>query len=159
MTIRTGLGYDLHRLVEDRPLMLGGVAIPSAKGEDGHSDGDVLLHAITDALLGAAWAGDIGELFPPSDPQWKGADSRKLLSLAWEKVRAAGWRLENLDCVIALERPKFLPWRQSVRESVAATLGVEIEQVFMKAKTGEGLGPVGAGDAVEVWASCLLSRE
>lgn len=159
MTIRTGLGYDLHRLVEGRPLMLGGVAIPSPKGEDGHSDGDVLLHAITDALLGAAALGDIGEFFPPSDPRWKGADSRMLLRTAWEKVRESGWRLGNLDCVIALERPKFLPWRDAARRSVAETLGVDVEQVFMKAKTGEGLGSVGEGNAVGVWASCLLIRE
>jgi 2-C-methyl-D-erythritol 2,4-cyclodiphosphate synthase len=159
MTIRTGLGYDIHRLVGGRPLMLGGVAVPSPKGEDGHSDGDVLLHAITDALLGASGAGDIGEFFPPSDPRWKGADSRMLLKTAWEKVRNGGWRLENLDCVIALERPKFLPWRDAVRQSVAETLEVGVDQVFMKAKTGEGLGAVGEGNAVEVWASCLLSRD
>jgi 2-C-methyl-D-erythritol 2,4-cyclodiphosphate synthase len=137
--------------------MIGGVRIPCDFGEDGHSDGDVLLHAITDALLGAAAIGDIGEFFPPSDPQWKGADSRQLLAFAWETVRTAGWELENLDCVIALQSPKFLPWRQAVRESVATTLGVDVGRVFMKAKTGEGLGPVGTGEAIEVWASCLLS--
>ena len=157
--IRTGLGYDLHRLIEGRPLMLGGVAIPFEKGEDGHSDGDVLLHAITDALLGAAGIGDIGEFFPPSDPRWKGADSRMLLSEAWKTVRAEGWRLENIDCVIALERPKFLPWRQAVRESIAKTLDVDVSAVFAKAKTGEGLGPVGTSEAVEVWATCRISRE
>lgn len=157
--IRVGLGYDIHRLVAGRALTLGGVVIPFDKGEDGHSDGDALLHAITDALLGAAGAGDIGEFFPPSDPQWKGADSRKLLSVAWDAVRGKGWRLENLDCVIALERPKFLPFRQEARESIARVLGVESERVFVKAKTGEGLGPIGEGNAVEAWATCLLSRE
>lgn len=155
--IRTGLGYDLHRLVEGRPLMLGGVHIPFEKGEYGHSDGDVLLHAITDALLGAAGIGDIGEFFPPSDPQWKGSDSRKLLSVAWAAVLEKGWQLENLDCVIALQEPKFLPWRNAVRKSIAAVLGVQAEQIFVKAKTGEGIGAVGEGEAVEVWASCLLS--
>lgn len=156
--IRTGLGYDLHRLVAGRALMLGGVEIPFDKGEDGHSDGDVLLHAITDALLGASGTGDIGEFFPPSDPKWKGADSKTLLATAWEAVRAKGWSLENLDCVIALQSPKFLPWRNEVCKSIAAVLGVETDRVFVKAKTGEGLGPVGTGEAVEVWASCLLSK-
>ena len=95
--IRVGLGYDLHRLVEERPLILGGIEIPFDRGEDGHSDGDALLHAITDALLGASGLGDIGEFFPPSDPRWKGADSKKLLAAAWSKVLASGWELENLD--------------------------------------------------------------
>jgi 2-C-methyl-D-erythritol 2,4-cyclodiphosphate synthase len=157
--IRTGLGYDLHRLVPGRPLILGGVTIPFEKGEDGHSDGDVLLHAITDALLGASGTGDIGEFFPPSDPRWKGADSSRLLASAWKAVTDKGWKLENLDCVIALQTPKFLPWRQEVRESIAKTLGVEPDRVFAKAKTGEGLGPVGTGEAVEAWATCLLSKD
>ena len=157
--IRTGLGYDLHRLVNDRPLMLGGVHIPHTKGEEAHSDGDVLLHAITDALLGAAGMGDIGELYPPTDNTWKGADSSILLATAWKKITAQGWKLENLDCVIALQEPRFLPWRTEVRASIAQILNVDISQVFVKAKTNEGLGPVGAGDAVEVWASCLLQKE
>lgn len=156
--IRTGLGYDLHRLVSGRPLILGGVHIPFDKGEDGHSDGDVLLHAITDALLGAAALGDIGELFPPSDIQWKGANSAKLLAIAWEKVTNEGWKLENIDCVIALQEPKFLPFREKVCTSIAEILSVEVSQIFVKAKTGEGLGSVGKGDAVEVWASCLLQK-
>jgi len=156
--IRTGLGYDLHRLVDGRALVLGGVTLPFHKGEDGHSDGDVLLHAIIDALLGAAAIGDIGEFFPPSDAKWKNADSKKLLAVAWEAVREKGWRLENIDCVIALQEPKFLPWRQQVRESIAHVLGVDADCIFVKAKTGEGLGPVGTGEAVEVWATCLLSK-
>jgi 2-C-methyl-D-erythritol 2,4-cyclodiphosphate synthase len=159
MTIRTGLGYDLHRLVEGRPLMLGGIEIPHDRGEDGHSDGDALLHAITDAVLGASGTGDIGEFFPPSDPAWKGADSRTLLSAAWDAVRAKGWRIENIDCVVALQTPKFLPWRERVRASIARTLGIDAERVFVKAKTGEGLGSVGKGEAVEVWATCLLLRD
>ncbi len=154
--IRTGLGYDLHQLVEGRPLMLGGVEIPSDKGEAGHSDGDVLLHAITDALLGAAGLGDIGELFPPSDDTWKGADSRVLLKTAWKKCTDAGWKLGNLDCVIALEKPKFLPWREQVCESIADCLEVEKKSVFVKAKTGEKLGEIGTCQAVAVWATCLL---
>jgi 2-C-methyl-D-erythritol 2,4-cyclodiphosphate synthase len=157
--IRIGLGYDLHRLIEGRPLVLGGVEIPSQIGEDGHSDGDVLLHAITDALLGAAGLGDIGEFFPPSDPQWKGADSKVLLSTAWEKIRINKWKLENLDCVIALEKPKFLPWRKEVITSIAHILCVSPEQVFVKAKTGEKLGVIGTSQAIAVWATCLLSKE
>lgn len=156
--IRTGLGYDLHRLVAGRALVLGGVTIPFDKGEDGHSDGDVLLHAITDALLGASALGDIGEFFPPSDPKWKDADSKILLKTAWTAIREAGWELENIDCVIALQQPKFLPWRSAVRNSIAGVLDVTEDRVFVKAKTGEGLGSVGTGEAVEVWASCLLSR-
>lgn len=157
MKIRTGLGYDLHRLIENRPLMLGGVHIPHDKGEDGHSDGDALLHAITDALLGAAGIGEIGEFFPPSDPKWKGADSKVLLAEAWKAVREKGWTLENIDCVIALQEPKFLPWRNAVCESIASVLGVSADRVFVKAKTGEGLGDVGKSLAVEVWATCLIS--
>lgn len=156
--IRIGLGYDLHRLVKDRPLILGGVVIPFSKGEHGHSDGDVLLHAITDALLGAAGIGDIGEFFPSTDPRWKGADSKTLLDTAWKAVTLKGWKLENLDCVIALQEPKFLPWRPQVRASIAQVLGVEIDRVFVKAKTGEGIGSVGTGEAVEVWATCLISN-
>ena len=158
MEIRTGLGYDLHRLVEGRPLILGGVTIPFEKGEDGHSDGDLLLHAITDALLGAAHAGDIGEMFPPSDPKWKDADSSKLLQAAWERVKAGGWKLENLDCVIALEKPKFLPYRQEICRKIAETLGCPSDRVFVKAKTGEKLGEIGRGEAAACWATCLLSR-
>ena len=107
--IRIGLGYDLHRLTEGRELVLGGVTIPYEKGEDGHSDGDVLLHAITDALLGAVGLSDIGELFPPSDEKWKGADSRELLKHSWNLVKEKGYKLGNLDCVIAIEKPKLLP--------------------------------------------------
>ena len=120
--IRVGLGYDLHRLVEGRRLILGGVVFDFEKGEDGHSDGDVLFHVITDAVLGASGLGDIGSFFPPEDPQWKDADSAKLLQTVMEKVRAAGWNIENLDCVIKLEKPKFIPYRQQVIESVARAL-------------------------------------
>ena len=158
MNIRTGLGYDLHRLIEGRPLMLGGIEIPFEKGEDGHSDGDVLLHAITDALLGAAGLGDIGELFPPSDDRWKGANSCELLRTAWKKVSDGGWRVENIDCVVALEKPKFLPYREQVCKSIATVLGCPKENVFVKAKTGEKIGKIGRGEAVEAWVTCLISR-
>ncbi len=156
--IRVGLGYDIHRLIEGRPLILGGIVLPFERGEDGHSDGDVLFHAITDAVLGAAGLGDIGSFFPPEDMQWKDADSAKLLQTVMEKVRAAGWHIENLDCVIKLEKPKFIPYRQQVIESVARALQIQPEQVFVKAKTGEKLPPVGTSEAVEATVVCLLSR-
>lgn len=156
--IRVGLGYDKHVLTEGRRLILGGVEIPFEKGEAGHSDGDLLLHAITDALLGAGGLGDIGSYFPPSDPKWKDADSSILLKKCWDDVRNAGWKLGNLDCVIALEKPKFLPFREQVRESIAKILEVQKEQIFVKAKTGEKLGDVGQGRAVEAWAVCLLEK-
>lgn len=159
MKIRTGLGYDLHRLEEERQLVLGGVTIPFHKGEVGHSDGDALLHAVTDAVLGAAALSDIGELFPPSDNEWKGADSRQLLQTAWKMVQDEGWTLENLDCVVAIEQPKILPHRQAIRESIASILHVNTDQVFIKAKTGEKLGPVGRQEAVEVWVTCLLTKK
>lgn len=154
--IRIGLGYDLHRLTEGRELVLGGVTIPFEKGEDGHSDGDVLLHAITDALLGAAGLSDIGELFPPSDEKWKGADSRELLKYSWNLVKEKGYKLGNLDCVIAIEKPKLLPFRKEIISSIANVLEVDESQVFVKAKTGEKLGEIGNGLAVAVWATCLL---
>lgn len=156
--IRVGLGYDLHRLVEGRKLILGGVILPFEKGEDGHSDGDVLFHAITDAVLGASGLGDIGSFFPPEEAKWKDADSAFLLKTVMERVYAEGWKIENIDCVIKLEKPKFIPYRQAVINSVAETLNIENNQVFVKAKTGEKLGEVGEGKAVEVWATCLLSK-
>ena len=157
--IRVGLGYDLHRLVSGRRLVLGGVEFEFEKGEDGHSDGDVLLHAITDALLGASGLGDIGSYFPPEDMKWKDADSAELLRTVMKDIRAAGWKIENLDCVIKLEKPKFLPKRQMVIDSVAKILEIKSEQVFVKAKTGEKLPPVGTSDAVEAECVCLLSRK
>ena len=156
--IRVGLGYDLHRLVEGRKLIIGGVDFPFEKGADGHSDGDVLLHAVTDALLGASGLGDIGSYFPPEDPKWKNADSAKLLQAVWKDVLDEGWKLENLDCVVKLEKPKFLPKRQEVISSIAKILGVENERVFVKAKTGEKLPPVGTGDAIEAYVVCLLNK-
>jgi 2-C-methyl-D-erythritol 2,4-cyclodiphosphate synthase len=156
--IRVGLGRDLHRLGEGRRFLLGGVEIPSEKGELGHSDGDVLAHAVIDAFLGASGLGDIGELYPPGEPRWKDADSLELLRDAWEKVRAAGWRMGNLDCVVNCEKPRLLPCRERIRETLAAALGVEREAVFVKGKTNEGLDSLGSGDAVEALAVCLLER-
>jgi 2-C-methyl-D-erythritol 2,4-cyclodiphosphate synthase len=157
--IRAGLGRDLHRLVRGRPFLLGGLRIESDRGELGHSDGDVLAHAVTDALLGAAALGDIGALFPPSDPRWKDADSLALLGRAWDLVRREGWELVNLDCVVSCEAPRLLPHRDAIRASLAGALGVGPDRVFVKGKTGEGLGPVGEGLAVEALALCLLERQ
>ncbi len=160
---RVGLGTDRHKLVPGRPLVLGGVAIPSETGEDGYSDGDALLHAITDAVLGAAGIGDIGEFFPSGDPRWKGANSAALLAEAWRKVKAEGWHLENIDCTVHLEAPKFLPWRKQVISSIEAIFSnadgtSAAGKIFVKAKTGEGLGDVGEGRAIDVQTVCLLSR-
>ena len=156
--IRVGLGYDIHRLIEGRRLLLGGVELPFEKGEDGHSDGDVLYHAITDAILGASGLGDIGSFFPPEEAKWKDADSAELLKTVMVKVYAQGWKIENLDCVVKLEKPKFIPYRRKVIESIACTLDISPEQVFVKAKTGEKLPPVGTSEAVEATVVCLLSK-
>ena len=157
-TIRTGLGYDIHRLVEGRKLIIGGVDFPFEKGEDGHSDGDALLHAITDALLGASGMGDIGSFFPPEEVKWKDADSKELLKTVWNEVKKAGWQIENIDCVVKLEKPKFLPRRNEVIDSIAKVLEVENSRVFVKAKTGEKMDSVGSGNAIEAWVTCLLSK-
>lgn len=157
-TIRTGLGYDIHRLVEGRKLIIGGVEFPFEKGEDGHSDGDALLHAITDALLGASGMGDIGSFFPPEEAKWKDADSKELLKTVWNEVKKAGWQIENIDCVVKLEKPKFLPRRNEVINSIAKVLEVENSRVFVKAKTGEKMDSVGSGNAIEAWVTCLLSK-
>ena len=155
---RIGIGYDSHRLVEGRPLILGGVNIPSKIGLQGHSDADILLHAITDAILGATGQGDIGELFPPSDPQWRDADSSIFLRHATELLDSYGWRLVNVDTVTVLERPKILPFRDRIRENVAALLQIAPELVSVKAKTNEGLGPVGSGELAVAHAIALVER-
>lgn len=157
--IRIGLGTDLHRLVENRRLMLGGIHIPFEKGEDGHSDGDVLLHAITDAILGASCLGDIGSYFPPNEQKWKDSDSSFLLKTVLTDVKNAGWKIENIDCVIHLEKPKFLPFRNEVRQSIASILDIPFDCVFVKAKTGEKIGEIGTGLAISAQAVCLLSKE
>jgi len=156
--IKTGLGYDIHRLIKGRRFLLGGVEIPFSKGEEGHSDGDALAHAVCDALLGAAALGDIGELFPPSDPAYKDADSMELLRNVFARVKKSGWKPVNLDCVIICEKPKVLPFRDVIRNSLAKTLEVPLDCVFVKGKTAEGLGHTGKGRAVEVLAQCLLEK-
>ena len=156
--LRIGLGRDVHRLVRGRKFLLGGVEIPAKRGELGHSDGDVLAHAVCDAILGAAAIGDIGSLFPPSDSQWKNADSMKLLRTAFSQVKLAGWYLVNLDCTISCEYPKILPFSEKICQNLARTLEVSVDKIFVKGKTGEGLGDIGKGKAVEAIAVCLLSN-
>ncbi len=155
---RIGEGWDIHRLVPGRRLLLGGVEVPSDRGEEGYSDGDVLLHAVIDALLGSAALGDIGLHFPPGAPEWKDADSRDLARRARDLVRQAGWRPANLDCTVVLERPRLAPHRESIRTSLAELLGMDRDAVSFKAKTMEGLGPVGEGRAVEARAVLLAVR-
>ncbi len=156
MSFRIGQGYDLHRLVEGRDLILGGVKIDYEKGLLGHSDADVLLHAITDALLGAAGLGDIGRHFPDTDPAFKGADSRVLLSEAVALVVKAGWVIVNVDSTIVAQAPKLAPYMPEIRESVAKTIGVDLQRVNVKAKTNEGCDAVGRKEAIEAHAVVLL---
>ncbi len=155
---RVGQGYDSHRLVEGRPLILGGVEIPFELGLDGHSDADVLLHAITDAMLGAAALGDIGQHFPPSDPKWKGADSRMLLKAVVALAKEKGWTVVNCDATIVAERPKIGPHMPAIRASVAETLGVSEEVVNVKAKTNEKMDAVGRMEGMMAQAVVLMSR-
>lgn len=154
--MRIGFGVDVHRLVDDRPLILGGVTLPSDKGLAGHSDADVLLHAIADALLGAAALGDLGSHFPDSDPEWEGADSRELLVTVVEKVAEAGWTLQNVDATVALERPKLRPHIDTMRLFTAESLGVDVAQVSIKATTTEQLGFVGEEAGAAAYAVCLI---
>jgi 2-C-methyl-D-erythritol 2,4-cyclodiphosphate synthase len=156
--IRTGLGWDVHRLAAGRPLILGGVTVPSEIGLEGHSDADILSHAITDALLGAAALGDIGMHFPDTDSQWKDAGSLQFLSHVAELVRECGFAILHVDANVILEQPKLKDFRQPIRESLAQTLGLEIEQVSVKFKTAEGIGPVGLSLSAEAQAIATLAR-
>ena len=156
--IRTGLGWDVHRLVTGRPLILGGVTVPSETGLEGHSDADILAHAITDALLGAAALGDIGMHFPDTDPQWKDADSLQFLSHAAGLVRECGFAILCLDATVILERPKLKDFRLPIRQSLANSLRLEIGLVSVKFKTAEGVGPVGLGLSAEAQAIVTLGR-
>ena len=155
---RIGLGHDRHRLVAGRKLLLGGIEVPFELGLDGHSDADVLLHAITDALLGAAGLGDIGDWFPNTDPQWAGADSTVFLQAALSAVKERGWQVVNLDCTIHAERPKLSPHKAAIKNNVARLLGVLEDQVNVKAKTGEKVGAVGRLEAIDADAVVLLGR-
>jgi len=158
MSTRFGQGWDVHRIVEGRPLILGGVTIPSAFGLQGHSDADVLSHAITDAILGAIAAGDIGMHFPDTDPRWKGCDSLQFLQHACELAAQAGFRIVNVDSTVILERPKLKDFRLAIRQSLAKTVGLDVAVVSVKFKTAEGLGPVGEGRSAEAQAIVSMSR-
>lgn len=158
MNIRVGEGWDVHALVPGRKLMIGGVHIPYDRGLLGHSDADVLLHAITDALLGAAGLGDIGTHFPDTDERFKGADSAALLAEAARRVRDAGWQLGNVDSTVIAQAPRLAPHIAAMRAAVATALGVAVDQVNVKAKTAEKLGPVGQGLSIEARAVVLLTR-
>ncbi len=158
MQFRIGEGWDIHALVEGRKLVLGGVEIAFHKGLLGHSDADALLHAITDALLGAAALGDIGTLFPDTDVKFKGADSAVLLAEAAAQVRARGFEISNVDCTVVAQAPKLAPYKQSMRARIAQILGIAVDQVNVKAKTAEKMGPVGEGLAMEARAVALLFK-
>ena len=156
--MRIGHGYDVHRLVEGRPLILGGVNIPYELGLLGHSDADVLLHAVSDALLGAAGLGDIGKHFPDTDPQYKGADSLQLLNVVAQRVREAGYRVSNIDVTMIAQRPKLRPHIGTMEHNIAAAVGVDVSRVNVKATTEEKLGFTGTGEGMSCHAVCLLEE-
>jgi 2-C-methyl-D-erythritol 2,4-cyclodiphosphate synthase len=155
---RTGQGWDVHRLTPNRPLILGGVTVPSELGLEGHSDADVLSHAITDAILGAATLGDIGIHFPDTDPQWRGAGSLQFLAHARDLARARGYSIVNVDSTVILERPKLKDYRDAIRRQLAATLDLELDRVSVKFKTAEKVGPVGEGRSAEAQAIVTLAK-
>jgi 2-C-methyl-D-erythritol 2,4-cyclodiphosphate synthase len=156
---RIGIGYDIHRLVEGRRLILGGVEIPFDKGLLGHSDSDVLTHALCDALLGAAALGDMGTHFPDTDPRFKDVSSLDLLANAFGQIAALGYAVQNVDAVVLAERPRLGPYVKSIRESLAAILAIEPDQISVKAKTSEGMESVGRGEAMAAHAVVLLARK
>lgn len=156
--LRVGHGYDVHRLVEGRPLVVGGVTVPFETGLDGHSDADVLLHAVMDALLGAAALGDIGALFPDSDPAYEGASSVALLREVRARLAAAGFGVVNVDATVVAQAPKLAPYRDAMRENIAAALGIEVSRVSVKATSEEGLGFTGAGLGIAAHAAALIEK-
>ena len=157
-TLRIGHGYDVHRLTEGRALVLGGVTIPHERGLLGHSDADVVLHALMDALLGAAALGDIGRLFPDSDPRYQGADSRVLLREMASRLARAGWAVGNVDVTLVAQRPKVAPYVPRMRENIASDLGIPLDAVSVKATTEEGLGFTGSGEGMAAHAVALIVR-
>lgn len=157
-SFRVGIGYDIHRLVEGRRLVVGGIEIEHTKGLIGHSDADVVLHAVIDALLGAAGLPDIGDLYPDTDPAYEGADSRKLLADAMDRVRAEGYTTSNIDVIVHAEAPKMSPYKRRMAESIAGLTGLSPEQVSVKAKTNEGMGPLGHADAIACTAVAAIRR-
>lgn len=158
MNIRIGNGYDIHRLQAGRKLILGGIDIPHSMGLLGHSDADALTHSIMDAMLGALSLGDIGLYFPPSDPQWAGADSQVLLAQVHQLVRDRGWQISNIDSVVIAEQPKLKPHIQTMRDRLAGTLEIQPEQIGIKATTHEKLGPLGREEGIAAYAVVLLQR-
>jgi 2-C-methyl-D-erythritol 2,4-cyclodiphosphate synthase len=158
LTGRTGQGWDVHRVASGRPLILGGISIPCEFGLAGHSDADVLSHAITDAVLGAIAAGDIGMHFPDTDPRWKGCDSLQFLRHACDLAKQAGFQIVNVDSTVILERPKLKDYRLAIRESLAKTMDLGVERVSVKFKTAEGVGPVGEGKSAEAQAIVLVEE-
>lgn len=159
MNLRIGLGEDLHRLETGLPFVLGGVPIDFHKGCKAHSDGDVLAHAIADALLGALACGDIGDWFPPSDARYKNADSMRLLKECYKKAESLGYSIVNIDTVVRLEEPKLFSYKEAIRRNIAEALGLQMEQTAFKAKTSEGLGSIGKGEAVAAFAVVLLHKK
>ena len=158
LPVRSGIGYDVHRLVPGRPLIIGGVRFVSDLGLDGHSDADVLLHAIADAILGAAALGDIGQHFPPGDPRWAGVDSVDLLAACVDLVQEAGWAVGNVDATVIAEQPKINPRAAEMRDRIAATLRVDVDVVSLKATTNELLGAIGRGEGIAALATATIVR-
>ena len=156
---RVGEGHDLHRTIAGRSLVLGSLVVDAPFGLDGHSDADVLLHAVIDALLGATGQGDIGDRFPDTDDQWKDADSAELLKGVWTQLSQDGWSIENLDCTITAEQPRLTTWKPKIRSRLAELLHVDVEQINVKAKSGEQVGPVGRGEAIAADVAVLLTRQ
>ena len=154
--MRVGIGHDTHRLRPGGPLRLGGVDIPHDRELVGHSDGDAVLHAVIDALLGAAALGDVGMMFPDTDPENRGRDSAEMLTAALDAVTVLGWKIVNIDCIVFAQRPRLLPHRQAIRERLAEILGIEPERVGLQAKTGEGIGAVGHEEAIAAQCVALL---
>lgn len=159
MQTRIGIGHDTHRLEPGRPLVIGGVRIEHDRGPVAHSDGDVLLHAVTDALLGALAWGDIGEWFPDNDPAFANADSSMLLTTVVEKLQVEGWRVGNLDCIVHAQKPKLVPYKPLIRKRLAELLGIQESQVNVKAKTGEKVGPVGREEALCAEAVVIVRHD
>lgn len=157
--MRAGMGFDSHPFSEDRPLVIGGVNIPHHRGLSGHSDADVLLHAVSDALIGAAGLTSIGELFPDTDPRYKDADSALLLQEVFNRIRRLGYRIVNLDCTILAEEPMLVPYRDRMRERIAGLLEIEISQIAIKPKRGEGMGFIGRAEGIAALAVVLLDNQ
>jgi 2-C-methyl-D-erythritol 2,4-cyclodiphosphate synthase len=157
-SVRTGIGYDVHRFAAGRPLMLGGIEIPHEQGLEGHSDADVLLHAITDALLGAAALGDIGTHFPPSDPAFRNASSDTFLTATRLMLESSAYAIDNVDCTLIAEAPRIQPYCRPMREAIAAALSLTVGQISVKATTNEGLGYIGRGEGIAALAIATISR-